>query len=105
MDLEFTQKSLPELDLAQVRRHVADVEEIGEHMGEMFQAVVERFLAAGEEPGHPGVAWYAGDAEGLDIAAGFARPAVPGTETGHLAAAIRRLLVCRGRSSSPRISR
>jgi effector-binding domain-containing protein len=86
MELEFTEKALPELTLSQVVGHVKDVEDIGPRVGPMFEELVEKVVAAGKQPTHPGYAWYAGRDGGLDLGAGFEIADVPGTEVGVLEA-------------------
>ncbi len=86
MDLEFTEKPLPALTLMQVTGYVKDVNDIGTRVGPMFEDLVRRLEEAGEQPSHPGIAWYSGEDEGLTIGAGFERAPVPGTESGELAA-------------------
>lgn len=89
MELEFVEKPLPAVTLSQVTGHVADVDDVGSRIGPMFEELVRRLEAAGEQPTHPAIAWYSGDGTGLSMGAGFPRPAVPGTETGELAAVTR----------------
>ena len=84
MELEFEEKALPALDLAQVTAHVDDMGEVGPVIGPMFGELVSRIEAAGEQATHPGVAWYSGAEGGIDLGAGFERTPVPGTEAGHL---------------------
>ncbi len=86
MDLEFTEKPLPAVTLAQVTGFVKDVDDVGTRIGPMFEQLVRHIEEAGEKPSHPAIAWYAADGEGLRMGAGFERPAVAGTETGELAA-------------------
>ena len=86
MDLEFTEKSLPALELAQITGRVEDTTEIGPRIGPMFGELVQKVVEAGEQPSHPGIAWYAGDGSGLLMGAGFERSPVPGTEVGTLEA-------------------
>ncbi|WP_151083604.1 MerR family transcriptional regulator [Nocardioides cynanchi] len=91
MELEFIEKPLPALTLAQVTGHVKDVSDVGTRIGPMFEELVRRIEEAGEQPSHPGIAWYSGEGEGLSMGAGFERPGVPGTETGELGAVPRAL--------------
>ena len=86
MELEFTEKALPELSLSQVVGHVADVDQVGPRVGPMFEELVAKVVAAGKQPTHPGYAWYAGRDGGLDLGTGFEIPDVPGTVAGRLEA-------------------
>lgn len=88
MKLEFTEKELPALELAQLTATASEQSEIGPKIGPMFEDLVSRILEAGEQPSQPGYAWYVGDGEAMQFGAGFARP-IAGTETGHLEAAPR----------------
>jgi DNA-binding transcriptional MerR regulator/effector-binding domain-containing protein len=89
MELEFTEKALPELTLSQLTGHVADPADVGPRVGPLFEELVAKLAAAGKAPHHPAYAWYSGRDGGLDIAAGFDIPDVPGTEAGHLDASPR----------------
>lgn len=83
--MEFIDKPLPELELSGRTATVADAGEVGPLIGPMFEDLVSAQLAAGEQPAHPGYAWYETRADQLAFGAGFARP-IHGEETGHLAA-------------------
>lgn len=88
MNLEFTEKELPALELAQLTATASEQSEIGPKIGPMFEDLVSRIVEAGEQPSQPGYAWYVGDGEEMTFGAGFARP-IKGTETGCLEAAPR----------------
>lgn len=89
MDLEFSEKELPAITLVQLTDQVREQPEVGPRVGPMFEEVVRRLGEAGQQPMHPGFAWYAANGDVVDIGVGFPRPAgveVPGTEIGELAA-------------------
>lgn len=82
--MEFIDKALPELELSQRTAAVTDASEVGPLIGPMFEGLVSAQLAAGEQPAHPGYAWYESREDQLAFGAGFAR-AIEGEESGHLA--------------------
>jgi DNA-binding transcriptional MerR regulator len=87
MELEFVEKQLPEVTLTQLSDHVAEAEEVGSRVGPLFEQLVHRIEENGGHATHPGVAWYSGSGEGMDIATGFPDAGdVPGTEQGTLTA-------------------
>ena len=83
--MEFIDKPLPELMLNHRTAVAADAGVVGPLIGPMFEGLVSAQLAAGEQPAHPGYAWYETRADQLAFGAGFARP-IEGEESGHLAA-------------------
>ncbi|WP_374457242.1 MerR family transcriptional regulator [Nocardioides sp.] len=74
-DLQFEDKPLPAVLLAQLTDEVESVEEIGPRIGPMFGRLMGGVMEAGIEPAGPNVAWYEGRGERTGIGA-----AVPITE-------------------------
>lgn len=74
-DLEFVEKSLPAVLLAQLTDEVGGVDEIGGRIGPMFGRLSAGLEQAGVSTRGPAVAWYEGRGERTGIAAG-----VPVTE-------------------------
>ena len=83
--MEIIDKPLPALELSQRTAVVTDAGEIGPVIGPMFEQLVAAQLAAGQQPAHPGYAWYESRGNELEFGAGFARP-ISGEQTGRLAA-------------------
>ena len=87
-ELEFVEKALPGLRLAQVIDTVEDQSQIGPKMGPMFDRLTEALPAAGVSLRGPAIAWYDGVDDGVRIAAGFPTTvesvSVAGIEVGDL---------------------
>lgn len=83
--MEFIDKPLPALELSQRTAVVADAAEVGPVIGPMFEQLIAAQLGAGEQPAHPGYAWYEARGDQLAFGAGFARP-IAGESSGRLAA-------------------
>ncbi|WP_323097333.1 MerR family transcriptional regulator [Intrasporangium sp. YIM S08009] len=70
-ELEFVEKALPPLRLAQITGRVADVSELGGQVGPAFDRLTRGLTAAGVPTGLPSFAWYSGDAEGTTWGVGY----------------------------------
>jgi DNA-binding transcriptional MerR regulator len=70
-ELEYVEKALPAVRLAQVSGRVAEVTELGTTIGPAFDRLVGSLTAAGVAIQAPSVAWYDGDAEGTTWGVGF----------------------------------
>jgi DNA-binding transcriptional MerR regulator len=70
-ELEYVEKALPAVRLAQVSGRVADVTELGTTIGPAFDRLVGGLTAAGVSLQTPSVAWYDGDTEGTTWGVGF----------------------------------
>lgn len=71
-DLEYFEKSLPALRLAQLVARVDSQSEIGPQIGPMFQRLDRELPRAGVSIDQPGVAWYDSlGEEGMQIAAAY----------------------------------
>jgi DNA-binding transcriptional MerR regulator len=100
-ELEFVEKALPPLRLAQLTDTVEDQSQIGLKIGPMFGRLTAELPRVGVSLAGPVVAWYdgdgVGDGTGVRIAAGFATTVesvpVAGVEVGDLAAAERSITV------------
>ncbi|MDR7251680.1 DNA-binding transcriptional MerR regulator [Nocardioides sp. BE266] len=68
-DLQFEDKSLPAVLLAQITDEVERVEEIGARIGPMFGRLMGGVMGAGIEPAGANVAWYEGRGERTGIGA------------------------------------
>jgi DNA-binding transcriptional MerR regulator len=95
--LEYVEKALPEVRLAQMTGRVADLSELGQKIGPAFDRLVAGLTAAGVTPQSPSIAWYDGDAEGTSWGVGFATNLdsvdVEGAEVSALPASDRALTV------------
>jgi DNA-binding transcriptional MerR regulator len=69
--LEFVEKSLPAVRLAQIVGQVADQAEISATIGPMFQRLATALASSGVRLDRPGVAWYRPQDDRMDIAAAF----------------------------------
>ena len=97
-ELEFVEKALPPLRLAQMTGRVTDVNELGGQVGPAFDRLTRGLTAAGVPTGLPSFAWYAGDAAGTTWGVGYttSREAVDdveGAEVSELPACERALTV------------
>lgn len=70
-ELEYVEKQLPAVRLAQASGRVADVSELGATIGPAFDRLVDGLTTAGVTLQAPSVAWYDGDAEGTTWGVGF----------------------------------
>lgn len=70
-ELEYVEKALPAVRLAQVSGRVTDMNELGTTIGPAFDRLVGALTAAGVALQTPSVAWYDGDAEGTTWGVGF----------------------------------
>ena len=70
-ELEFVEKALPAVRLAQLTDTVDDQPQIGPKIGPMFDRLTAELPAAGVSLRGPAVAWYEGQDSGMLIAAGF----------------------------------
>ena len=70
-ELEFVEKALPAVRLAQLTDTVDDQPQIGPKIGPMFARLSAELPAAGVSLRGPAVAWYEGQDSGMTIAAGF----------------------------------
>lgn len=86
--MEFTEKALPELVLTGRTAEVNDRSEIGPVIGPMFEQLVSAQIEAGEQPSHPGYAWYETDGDKLSFGAGF-EAQIPSAQECRLPAAAR----------------
>lgn len=98
-ELQFIEKPLPALTLAQFTATVGDGGDVGAVVGPMFGRLIEAMVAAGLDPEEPTVAWYSGGPGdgGIRLGTGVPltpdTPDVPGTERGELPAAPRGVTV------------
>ena len=100
-DLEFVEKPLPAVLLAQLTDEVDSVEDIPPLVGPMFGRLMGGLAGAGVAPAGPDIAWYEGrgDRMGLGVAAPIdessreAALSVDGVEVAELPAADRALVV------------
>ena len=69
--LEFVEKSLPAVRIAQLVDEVADQRDIGPTIGPMFQRLAAALAGNGIALDQPSVAWYRPSGEGMRIAAAF----------------------------------
>jgi DNA-binding transcriptional MerR regulator len=72
--MQFEEKALPELVLTQLSTTVADHDEIGQHVGPMFEELVTKLHAQGIRSTGPAVAWYDEDGDGIEVGVGFPTP-------------------------------
>lgn len=81
-ELEFVEKALPALRLAQITDTVDDQSQIGPKIGPMFDRLSAAFAGAGMTMRGPAYAWYAAEDDRMRIAAGFSTTvdAVPDPE-------------------------
>lgn len=70
-ELEYVEKSLPAVRLAQLSDRVRDVTEVGPRIGPMFASLAETLPAAGVSIDRPSIAWYEADGDDTQIAAGW----------------------------------
>jgi DNA-binding transcriptional MerR regulator/effector-binding domain-containing protein len=70
-ELEYVEKSLPAVRLAQVTGRVTDMSELGTTIGPAFDRLAAGLSAAGVALQAPSVAWYDGDADGTTWGVGF----------------------------------
>ncbi|WP_109505706.1 MerR family transcriptional regulator [Nocardioides speluncae] len=96
-ELEYVEKSLPAVRLAQITATVDTQAEIGPTVGPMFERLVGSLAAAGMSMAGPAVAWYGADGERVRLAAAFPTSAekatADGVEIGELGAVERALTV------------
>ena len=96
-ELEYVEKALPEVRLAQMTGRVADMSELGQKVGPAFDRLVSGLGAAGVTLQSPSLAWYDGDAEGTTWGVGFPTALesvdVEGAEVSELPACDRALTV------------
>lgn len=70
-ELEFVEKALPAVRLAQVTGTVEDQSQIGPKIGPMFDRLTSVLTTAGVTMRGPAIAWYAAEDDGMRIAAAF----------------------------------
>lgn len=70
-ELEYVEKSVPAVRLAQLSDWVDDVTEIGPRIGPMFASLAQTLPSAGVSIDRPSVAWYKADGDRTRIAAGW----------------------------------
>lgn len=70
-ELEYVEKNLPAVRLAQLSDVVGDVTEIGPRIGPMFASLATSLPAAGVSIDRPSIAWYEADGDRTRIAAGW----------------------------------
>ena len=98
-ELQFVEKSLPAVTLAQFTATVEDVADVGSVVGPMFGRLAGVMIAAGIDPDTPTMAWYDGGPEESHIRLGTGLPiteaaaSLPGTEVESLPAADRAVTV------------
>ena len=98
-ELQFIEKPLPELTLAQRTAVVDDVTAVGPVIGPMFGALIGDMVSVGIDPAAPTIAWYdaAPDGDSLRLGAGVPvqpdSPTVPDTELETLPAVDRAVTV------------
>jgi DNA-binding transcriptional MerR regulator/effector-binding domain-containing protein len=94
-DLEFVEKPLPALRLAQITDRVSEQAEIAGKVGPMFDRLVGALTAAGQSLSDPALAWYEPDGDEMRIAAALptALPSVEGVEIDELPAVERAVTV------------
>lgn len=73
--LEFVEKALPAVQVAQIVGSVADQPEIGPTIGPLFQRLVTALAMNGIALDRPALAWYQAQEEGMQLAAAFPVPA------------------------------
>lgn len=95
--LEYVEKSLPAVRLAQITGVVDSQAEIGPTVGPLFERLVGSLAAAGMSMTEPAIAWYDANGERVRLAAAFPTTAestsAEGVEIGELRAAERALTV------------
>jgi DNA-binding transcriptional MerR regulator/effector-binding domain-containing protein len=98
-ELQFVEKSLPAVTLAQFTATVEDVADVGSVVGPMFGRLAGVMIAAGIDPDTPTMAWYDVGPEESHIRLGTGLPiteaaaSLPGTEVESLPAADRAVTV------------
>jgi DNA-binding transcriptional MerR regulator len=70
-ELEYVEKSLPAVRLAQLTDDVGSQPELGMKVGPLFDRVADRLVAAGLKPDNPAYAWYEESESGIHFGAGF----------------------------------
>ena len=63
-ELEYVEKELPAVRLAQLTGRVSDTGELGTTIGPAFDRLFDGLSKAGLPPRTPAIAWYDGDADG-----------------------------------------
>lgn len=85
-EVEYVEKPLPAVRLAQLSALVSDNSEVGPAIGPMFERVAATLAPP---PPTPAIGWYSEEGDRLRVAAGWEAPAVEGLEQGELPAADR----------------